>query len=448
MTNNEEIMLDADCGISEEEQREILTQINSIAEKNRHFLSLAEGGVRGGKQRFKTSFKAKKKGSLFPILVNVFAVVVIAGGFFLLYSFQGKTDSQVREGTKVYNSAERTLIKEIRKETSSRIDAKENEISMMVSKLEEVDAELRDLYSNNQKLDAGQQYTETRLKSLQNEYRAALALLQDERSQILEDSRLREVNLQTQLENRTRELAAVTEQSAAAIEFALSEMETLSREQAQASAVEAQIGALFANLNSKISENKFDEASEIIKTMRAFLNTPAFQGLRSIQARKELYTQTINSFESMLEEARKNQFLQAGGIIPPPEDATDELEQQLADMQKKNDQLEREIAEKNRTLAASASQGSGMTQRVRELEESNNTLRTMYNALESSSSQKNTQIQALEREKETLTRLANSRNNTINGIRDVVQGRSIAEIPYGELAEGFARIQAVLQAAE
>jgi len=70
MTNNEGVVFDAACGISEEEQREIFAQINAIAEKNR--LSLAGGadtaaGVseKGKKKKAKRRFKAKKSGGLF-----------------------------------------------------------------------------------------------------------------------------------------------------------------------------------------------------------------------------------------------------------------------------------------------------------------------------------------------------------------------------------------------
>ena len=191
MTSNDslgedtEIILDLNSGISEEEQREILAKINGIAEKNRRSLSGGDssGGPAGAGSKMR--FKAKKSGGRFPLLVNVIAAAILASGFLLLSSFQGKTDAQVREGTMVYNSAERALIEEIRKETASRIDAKESEIALVVSRLEGVDAELRELHSSNQELSVEQIAAEERLTSLQAEYLAGLATLQDERSQIL-----------------------------------------------------------------------------------------------------------------------------------------------------------------------------------------------------------------------------------------------------------------------
>ncbi|MDR0290532.1 MAG: hypothetical protein LBI06_06320 [Treponema sp.] len=454
MTSNEKIEFDPDCGISEEEQREIFTQINGIAEKNRQSLS-GEGTDEAA-----TSFKAKKSGGFFPILVNAVAVAALAGGVLVLSGFQGKTDAMVREGTKVYNSAERALIEEIRKETSSRLEAKENEIVQIIAKLEGIDSELKTLYSDNSELSADQRGTEARLRSLQEEYRSALTLLQDERSRILEEARLREASLQSQLESRTRELAIVAERSAAAIDIARSEMENLSREQAQAATVEAQIGALFATLNSRIVEGQLDEAAETVRVMRSFLNTPAFQSLRAIQSRKELYAQTINSFESMIEAARRNPSVQPVAVSAAPVDNNNSNDEQLlADLQARNTRLEVELAEKNRTLDAFTSQGSGMAQRVSELEGSLTTLRTMNATLESNSAERNNRIQTLERENTALNQTVTARNSTITQresvlanrdecitkIQDVIQGRTIASMTIGELSESLSRIQDALQ---
>ena len=461
MTNNmtsSEFVFDPDSGISQEEQREILAKINSITERQRR--SLSQGAVdMGDDADQQLRFKAKKSGRLFPIVVNAIAITALAGGLFALSFFHGKTDAQVREGTRVYNSAERALIDEIRKETSSRLEAKENEISFIASKLEEIDAELHGLQSSNQSLSAEQIAAQNRLLAMQNEYRAEMEGLQNERSRILEEARAREASLQAQLESRTRELAAVAEQSAAAIDLARSEIERLSREQAQAATVEAQMGAFFANLNVQVYEGHFDEAAETIQTMRTFMNTPAFQGLRSIQARKELYTQAIISFETMIDEVRR---FQAAGLRPPDRN----VERSLADLQGQNARLEQELAEKDRTIAAFSSEGSGLARRVTELEGSLRDLRTTNSALEESSSQKDSRITSLETnlavqaqnaeaarqtaaalqtQVSSLNQTLTIRTERLNRVQEVIQGRVIANMTIGELNESLSRIQEALQ---
>ncbi|MDR2716922.1 MAG: hypothetical protein LBB89_02505 [Treponema sp.] len=414
VTYNEEAVFDAACGISEEEQREIFAQINAIAEKNR--LSLAAGAdsvtIKGKKKGLKRRFKAQKSGGLFPVLVNIAAVAALAGGFFALYTLQGKTDAEVREGTKVYNTAERALIDTIRKETSSRLEEKESEISVIASQLEDVDAQLRELYSNNKELSVEQKAAEDQLKSLQTEYRNALTSVQDERSQILEESRAREANLQSQLESRTRELALVSKQNAAIVDLAFNEMDQLSGEQNQAAIVEAQMGAFLANLNNKINENRLDEAAEIVQSMRNFLNTPAFQGLRAIQTRKEMYVQTINAFETLIDEMRRNQAALASGVVPLDRSA----EKMFAELQEKNTQLEKAIQ-------TFSSDGAGMVKRLANLEKSVQTLENTNKTLTASSAEKDNRIRSLERDTASLNQTVAARENTIGDRENTIRTR-------------------------
>jgi chromosome segregation ATPase len=341
----------------------------------------------------------------------------------------------------VYNTAERELIAAIRAETFSRLESKESEISQMSAKLAGVDSELQTLYANSQELNADQMADGNRLKSLQEEYRSSLSLLQNERSDILEESRSREASLQAQLESRTRELAIVAEQSITAIDLARGEMDRLSREQAQAAAIEAQMGALFASLNNKIRENQFDEAVEIIHTMRSFLNTPSFQGLRSIQERKELYTQTINSFETMVEAARRG----PAAVIETVTVTDENVEKALADLKAQNTRLEQNVREKERTMSALSSDDS-KDQRIRELESSNTTLRTLSDTFERNSAERNERIRRLEGDITNLNQQVASRTTRITQIQNILQGgKSLADMSYNELTEMSARLNDVLR---
>jgi hypothetical protein len=92
-SNNEEIVLDPSSGISIEEQNEILTQINGIAEKNRRYLSQKEPGT--GK---KLVINAKKSGAFFPLAVNIAAVIVLCAGAFILIQCNSMRNAQIRTG--------------------------------------------------------------------------------------------------------------------------------------------------------------------------------------------------------------------------------------------------------------------------------------------------------------------------------------------------------------
>ncbi|MDR2258858.1 MAG: hypothetical protein LBE14_06890 [Treponema sp.] len=466
-------VFDTASGISEEEQREILAGINSIAEKNRRSLSAD-----------KAAFSAGKKGRVFPVLVNVAAVFILGGGFFLLSLFHGKEEVRVREGAAVYNPAERALIEEIRRETSSRLEAKENEISLMASKLTGVDAELQELQASvetmmgekeaelrkemneafdaerqrlvdqnlseaaiaermrqfdaeriarmntelsayRQRLDTERTASESNLQKLQEEYRASLSNLQDERSQILESSRAREASLYAQLEARTRELTAVSEQSQAALSSARSELERLSGEQEKAAAIESQLGGYYAAVNNHIRAGRLEEAAEAVRGMREFLNTPGFQGLRAIQARKELYLSAADTLDIMIAEARKN----SGGaaVKTPGTLEAGELERAVTELQNRNVQLEETVAGLNRTIAAYGSQGSELGQRIAEIEESASALRTLNQSLQQQVTDRETTITGLQSQSAAQSEIIAARDARISELQsaNAVQAQTI-----------------------
>jgi chromosome segregation ATPase len=340
-------------------------------------------------------------------VVNIAALLVLAGGFFLLVSFHGKDQASFRKGTVVYNSAERTLIQEIRKETASRINEKENEIFFMTSKLSGIDAELRELHSNNQELTAEQLATEAELQRLGSEYRKDLSTLQDERSRILEAARSREAGLHAQLEARTRELNAVSEQTAqsqAALSSVQNELERLAGDQEKAALVESQLSGFFSSANTQIRSRQLSEASLTLASAREFLNTSAFQSNRPIQSRKAVYTSVITSLEGMIEEARRNE---AALSLDPVNN--EETEKAIAELRSENERLS---AERDRAIAA-VSQGSELGRQIAEYQEQLTALREANSNQQRAANAKDTTISDLQSQNSDLTQTVAAQDATI-----------------------------------
>jgi len=378
MTNNEDIVLDAQSGISVEEQKEILAKINGIAEKNRQ--SLSEGMESG-----KPVINAKKTGAIFPLLVNAAAIVILVCGVVILFSFNGKKDQKIREGNKVYTLTERTLIEEIRRETAQKIASKEKEITSILSRLESVGEELDSLYSSKQVLSQEQLAAEARLLSLQREYRAELSASEEERAQILENSRSSEARLRNQLEVKATELTASQQEMN-------SRLEQLRSDQDKANAIDAQLSGGISAVNELIRKGEYDQAAAKAGELRLFLETGSFQSIRSFQSRKEFYTQAINSVEAMIEDVRKTGG--ASAVV-----ASGASSDELAELEKKNAQLESTIASMQKTIASFSSDSSGQTRRLNELE-------TSLLALEA-------EKKSLESEKNNLAQIVTERDNTI-----------------------------------
>ncbi|MDR1868842.1 MAG: hypothetical protein LBQ82_02525 [Treponema sp.] len=352
MTETKDIVFDEKSGISIEEQKEILSRINGITDKNRISLSHNIVDVKPGKNPV---VNAKKSGSLFPLIVNLSALAILAVGGFLLVSFNGKKDAQVRTGNAVYDITERALIEEIRKDTSQKLASKEMEIASINSRLENVDAELARLYSSNKELTAEQRAAQERLLAMQNAYRGDLAALQDERSQILEDSRSREAKLRAQLEERAREFAAAEQRTTGELDSAIAELNRLTNEQERIAAIDAQLSGALAAAAGFIQNEQYDQAAQTVENMRHLINSVPLS-TRSFQSARGFYNQAINSMEAAITQLRKNSGVDSG--------------KESWDLQLENDGLKNRIAELQKTISAFNSGSSGQALRLSELETS------------------------------------------------------------------------------
>ena len=335
MTDNDEIIINDKSGISVEEQKEILSAINGIAEKNRKRLSQKTITEEKGD---KTQINAGKSGALFPLAVNIAAIVVLCAGVFFLVSFNGKVDSQLRTGNAVYNVTEKALIEDIRKDTEEKIAAKEREMSSITSRLEEVDAQLFLLYSTNQELTSEQLETEKRLLQLQVMYREELATLQDERTKILESSRSAEASLRAQLDERTREYSAAHQAVSADLDSALKELEKLSTDKEKTAALEAQLAGYLA-LYSSAGNSPQNNSGASDQTELAQIN-----------ARLE---QSIDEMQKTIEALSSGSSGQAARLL--------ELEDTVSTLRALVSSLENGSAEKDRTISSLENERNSLT---------------------------------------------------------------------------------------
>ena len=376
--NSNEIIIDEKSGISAEEQREILNKINSITENNRRLLSQAGQQTDDKKGKI---VNAKKNGAIFPLAVNIAALVLLAGGIFLIIFLNSRTDSQLRVGKAVYDLTERTLIEEIRKDTAEKIAAKEMEMATISSRMQEVDDQLLLLYSSNQELTAEQIAAQERLLAMQNAFREELNGLQDERSRILEASRSREARLRAQLDERTREFAAAQQRTSGELDLAMSELDRLTSEQERINAIDAQVSGGLAAANEHIGNGQYDKALQVAGNLRHFCNNNSLSSLRSFQARREFYNQTIDFMEAMILDARVNSGSGGGA--------------EQFELMARNVQLQDNISELQKTIDALSSGGTGLTRRIGELEE-------VKTQLENSVEEKDSKISSLETENSGL----------------------------------------------
>lgn len=156
-TLRDDIPVEVD-GFSEEERREIVAQIDQVATSNRL----------GTSEAF-TKFEPEKKGALFPLIVNILAVLLIAAGVFgTNYYFSQRIEELSVQSTQI-ESAEGKILEEVKKESEQKLKAKETEISKIREDLQQIELERQTLQ------DSMQAEIEAKEQELQEELRAALS---------------------------------------------------------------------------------------------------------------------------------------------------------------------------------------------------------------------------------------------------------------------------------
>jgi chromosome segregation ATPase len=271
-----------------------------------------------------------------------------------------------------------------------------------------------ELTAYRQRLDAERAASESNLQKLQEEYRAGLSALQNERSQILEASRARESSLHAQLEARTRELNAVSEQSRAELGSARSELERLSADQEKAAVVEGQLGGYYGTVLNHVRGGRLDQAAAALGALREFLASPAFTGSSALQSRRGIYAASADALDLVIRDSLQNA---AGGT--PFSALDEETAQTIADLQSRNARLEESVAGLNRTIAAYNSQSSGLGQRIAETEGAAAALRTLNQSLQQQVNDREQTITGLQSQSAAQSEIIAARDARISELLSV-----------------------------
>ena len=366
------IVFDAASGISLEEQQEILDGINAMAGERR---------LSGGGPESEAIAGARKKGFLFPLLVNACALALLGAGFFLLFFIQRQDDGDIRRVSAGLGYTERTLIQEIRRETSRRISEKETEIDGIRSMLSSADAEYRILLGSVETLTEEQKERAAYLLAMQEEYQDTLLVLQNEQARIIEDSRMQEAALRAQAEELVHDLSGQIAQSQAMLGSAMDELKRLGSERERAAMAESQMSGFYKVLGRQIDSGSLDEAAKNLDAMKLFLDT-AFRGSRSMEEQKRNHLAAIAALEAAVSEAVSARAkATSAGTAPPAQGAGDEaafkeLAARYEALEAAASVLEQRAADQDKALAVLGSQGSDQSKAIAEYVTEIATLRT------------------------------------------------------------------------
>jgi hypothetical protein len=335
------LALSEEAGISKEDQKEILAEIDKVAQASRITVSPET-----------MTLKAAKKGFVFPLAVNLMAVLLLAAGGFTLYTLFQRGQTVLMEEGSAITTAEGMLIQELKKESEAKILEKNREISQIQTQLQSIDQQRRDLQMNMdarvkareeelragleaelaaerdrlrqqgiseqdistrlKQLEADRNATfqaqldafrrqaeeertraENNLKSLQAEYESSLAQANRERQQVVEAAKAREAELQSQLDARARTLEQESQQ-------ARQELNRLSEQRDKEQLAGAQLSGFYGKVKQDMEGGRLEQAVADLEGIRRYLDDPAVATLPSMLQRREIELFVVDSLASLV----------------------------------------------------------------------------------------------------------------------------------------------------
>jgi DNA repair exonuclease SbcCD ATPase subunit len=338
----EEFVLDESSGISKEDQQEILREIEKVSQESR--ISVTPETM---------AIKAVKKGFLFPLLVNVLFVVLLAGGGFTLYTLFQRGETVLMEEGGAIASAEGKLIEELKKESEAALQAKNREINQIQAQLQDIDKQRQELQSNmdtqvavreaelrsaletelaaererlrqqgiseaditsrlqilgsektaefqteletfKQQAEEERRRQEENLITLQQEYQQNLALAETDRQRVLEEADAREAELKARLDAQAEQLEQATLEAKA-------ELNKLAAQQEKQVLAAGQLTGFYSKVKEDLEEGDYNSALEDLEAVREYLDDPSVATLPNILQRREIELFVVDSISNLVE---------------------------------------------------------------------------------------------------------------------------------------------------
>jgi hypothetical protein len=329
-------------GISEEDAREVLADIEKVVTANR---------IAVDDEIFAVS--PAKQGVVFPVVINLSLLLVLAGGIATFAVLFRMDERSITESIGGVSSAEGRLIEEIRRESEEQILQKNREIEQIQQRLAEIqqerlaleaditsriskreqqlrldlqaelaaerarlqtqgvseaeiaqrlrrlEAERTEAYNAQlalfrEEAEAERRRVEQNLQSLQAEYTSSLQNLDLERQELLAQSQQREQELRAQLESRTQAL----EEQKSSIER---QLEALSEQREREELAEQQLIGFYEVVKDEINAGDYEGAENALAAIRSYLDEEGIADLPAVLQRREVEFFVIDALSRLVE---------------------------------------------------------------------------------------------------------------------------------------------------
>lgn len=329
------------AGISPEDQREIMRQIEQVAGENR---------IEASEDLF--SYSPLKSGSVFPITVNVVGLVVLGTGIWLLSLLFAGQEEELRASGETVITAENRLIEEIRRETDAALAEREAAIAEIQAQLASISEERNALATNLEQrvqqreaalrdqfqaeleaerrrlldLNLSEAEIEARLAEFsrvkereydqrlaqfrrqaqeeQQQLAAELDTLESQFNQTLADASAERERLLQESQNRLSELQnnfeAQLEQNRAQLGEAEAQLSRLSQEQEQTGLVRSQLRGLYSGVDQALENGELAEATTLLGNIRRLLNEDAVLRTPALREQRPVDLFLVDALEALI----------------------------------------------------------------------------------------------------------------------------------------------------
>jgi hypothetical protein len=323
------------AGISADDRKEIQNEIDQVARSNR---------ISAGPGAFVVT--PRKKGFLFPLVVNLLAIAATIGAVLLLSFVFRQRDIAIASSSSALDTAEGKLLQELKRDSDSKLQEKDKAITDFRTRLVSLDKERNDLAANidekvktketelrtkfQAELDAEKKRladqglgaadlqakikafeaektaaldkqladarkgaeaekaaAEDRFNQLKSDYQKSLASLGEERKLLQDQAKKQEDALKASLEAKTKELETQSAAAKAGLDKAKTDLAALEDQQTRAKAEDDRVIGLYGTIRAALRDRRYSDAASGADALVSYIKDPSLRVDSSIQGRRD-----------------------------------------------------------------------------------------------------------------------------------------------------------------
>jgi hypothetical protein len=328
------MLLDEESGISQDDQKDIIQEIDKIASKSK---------IKVTPELF--NIKALKQGFGLPILVNALATVILTASILGLVAwFQGNREQIISAGNFEVLQGN-SIVEQIKKEAEEELERKNKEILSIQNSLSEVNSELDDLKTNmdkriaerenelrasyNDEIEAEKErlrqagYTgtdlDTQLKAFsakkEAEYQTSIAEMKAEEEAKITALEQSKTEYAARLQQAQEDLKVKEEELKSRQTEVEREISSLKEQKEKFDIINNQILGYYKAIKTQMNANNLNNAKTQLANLRSYLDDPNVISHPDILARRDTEIFIIDSLDRLISREQQKESVDTKSLL-------------------------------------------------------------------------------------------------------------------------------------